>query len=127
MTDRQKFPEITLQEKQKQLEALQAEVDIILAEAIINQVKTADFAIHIWVNAVQQKAPYVAIASRMIHHSTNFQGDEMLQFLRFLAKGTLKKDASIAQWAVDLINQGLIINNTFKEDNENGECEMQNL
>ncbi len=31
MTDRQKFPEITLQEKQKQLEALQAKVDIIFA------------------------------------------------------------------------------------------------
>ncbi|MEG4458695.1 hypothetical protein [Microcoleus sp. N9_A1] len=127
MIDSQKIPEITLQEKQKQLEALQAEVDIIFAEAIINQVKTADFAIETWVNAVQQKAPYVAIASRMIHHSTSFQGDEMLQFLRFLAKGTLEKNASIVHWAVDLINQGLIINNTLKEENENGEFEMQNL
>ena len=116
MTDSQKIPEIALQEKQKQLEALQADVDIIFAEASINQVKTVDFAIKVWVNAVQQKAPYVAIARRMIHHSTNFQGDEMLQFLRFLAKGTLEKNASIAQWAVNLINQGLIISNCLKEE-----------
>ena len=114
MTDSQKIPEIALQEKQKQLKALQAEVDIIFAEAIINQVKTADFAIQTWVNAVQQKAPYVAIASRMIHHSTNFQGDEMLHFLRFLAKGTLEKNASIAEWAVNLINDGLVISNSLK-------------
>ncbi|WP_445245340.1 hypothetical protein [Microcoleus sp. OTE_8_concoct_300] len=96
------------------MEALQAEVDIIFAEAIINQVKKADFAIETWVNAVQQKAPYVAIASRMIHQSTNFQGDEMLQFLRFLAKGTLEKNESIAEWAVNLINDGLVISNSLK-------------
>jgi hypothetical protein len=65
---------------------------------------------------VQQKAPYVAIASRMIHHSTNFQGDEMLQFLRYLAKGTLEKNESIAQWAVNLINDGLVISNSLKQE-----------
>lgn len=113
MTDSQKIPEITLQEKQKQLEALQIEVNKIFTEAISKKVKNLDFAIEIWVNAVQEKAAYVAIASLMIRHSTNFQGDEMLQFLRFLTNGTLKKDASIAQWAVDLINQGLVINNAL--------------
>ncbi|MEG4397094.1 hypothetical protein [Microcoleus sp. BROC3] len=113
MTDSQTIPEITLQEKQKQLEALQIEVNKIFTEAISKKVKNLDFAIEIWVNAVQEKAAYVAIASLMIRHSTNFQGDEMLQFLRFLTNGTLKKDASIAQWAVDLINQGLVINNAL--------------
>jgi len=127
MTANEQIPEITLQEKHKLLEALQAEVNIIFAEAITNQVKTADFATEIWVNAMLEKKPYVAIACRMIHHSTNFLGDELLQFLRFLANKTLEKDASSVQWAVDLINQGLIINNTLKEENENGEFEMQNL
>ncbi|MEG4458464.1 hypothetical protein [Microcoleus sp. N9_A1] len=127
MSDNQQISEITLEEKQKQLEGLQADVDRIFAEAITNQISTADFAIEIWVNAVQQKAPYVAIASRMIHHSTNFQGDEMLQFLRYLANKTLEKDASIVQWAVDLINQGLIINNTLKEENQNGKFDVQSL
>ncbi|MEG4500649.1 hypothetical protein QUB05_26375 [Microcoleus sp. F10-C6] len=41
----------------------------------------------------------------------------MLQFLRFLAKGTLEKNESIAQWAVDLINQGLVISNSLKQKN----------
>jgi hypothetical protein len=36
MSNNQKIPEITLEEKQKQLEALQADVDIIFAEAITN-------------------------------------------------------------------------------------------
>jgi len=117
MTGSQGVPELILEEKQKQLEALQADVDLIFAEAITNQVKTVDLPIKIWVNAVQQKAPYVAIASRMIHHSTSFKGDEMLQFLRFLAKGTLEKNASIAEWAVNLINDGLVISNSLKLEN----------
>lgn len=117
MTASEPIPELTLEEKQKQLEALQAEVNIIFAEAITNQVKTVDFAIKVWVNAVQQKAPYVAIASRMIYHSTNFQGDEMLQFLRFLAKGTLEKNVLLAQWAFNLINDGLVISNRLKLEN----------
>lgn len=127
MTANEQIPEVTLQKKHKLLEALQAEVNIIFAEAITNQVKTADFATEIWVNAMLEKKPYVAIACRMIHHSTTFMGEELLQFLRFLAQKTLEKDASIVHWAVDLINQGLIINNTLKEENENGEFEMQNL
>jgi hypothetical protein len=114
ITNSQENSVITLEEKQKQWKALQADVDLIMIEAITNQVTTVDFAIKIWVNAVQQKAPYVAIACRMIYHSTNFQGDEMLQFLRFLAKGTLEKNELIAQWAVDLINQGLVISNSLK-------------
>ncbi|MEG4965758.1 hypothetical protein QUB11_03775 [Microcoleus sp. B6-A1] len=74
-----------------------------------------------------EKRPYVAIACRMIHHSTTFLGDELLQFLRYLAKGTLEQDSSIVQWAVDLINQGLIINNTLKEENQNGKFDVQSL
>jgi hypothetical protein len=53
----------------------------------------------------------------MIHHSTNFQGDEMLQFLRFLANGTLEKNVWLAQWAVNLINDGLVISNSLKREN----------
>lgn len=127
MTANEQSPKLTLQEQHKQLAELQAEVNTIFAEAITNQVKTVDFATEIWVNAMLEKKPYVAIACRMIHHSTNFLGEELLQFLRFLAQKTLEKDASIVHWAVDLINQGLIINNTLKEENENGEFEMQNL
>ncbi|MEG4210375.1 hypothetical protein [Microcoleus sp. S13_B4] len=127
MTTNEPIPELTLQEKHKQLAELQAEVNTIFAEAISNKVKNVDFATEIWVNAMLEKKPYVAIACRMIHHSTNFLGDELLQFLRFLANKTLEKDASSVQWAVDLINQGLIINNTLKEDNKNGQFEVQNL
>ncbi len=68
MSNNQKIPEITLEEKQKQLEALQADVDIIFAEAITNQVITIDFAIKVWVKAVQQKAPYVC-SDRQSHDS----------------------------------------------------------
>ncbi|MEG4533398.1 hypothetical protein [Microcoleus sp. D2_18a_D3] len=119
MSNNQETPVITGEQKQKQLEALQVDVDIIFAEAIANQVKTVDFAIEIWVNAMQEKAAYVAIASRMIHHSTNFQGDEMVRFLRYLADGTLDKNASIAQWSVNLINDGLIISNSLSLKQEN--------
>ncbi|MEG4857055.1 hypothetical protein QUB75_04910 [Microcoleus sp. K1-B6] len=127
MTASEQSSDRALQEKHKELAELQAEVNKIFAEAITNQVKTLDFATEIWVQAMLEKRPYVAIACRMIHHSTNFLGDELLQFLRYLATGTLQQDASIVYWAVDLVNQGLIINNTLKENNENGECEMQNL
>lgn len=127
MTADEQNLELTLKEKHKLLAALQAEVNAIFAEATTNQVKTADFAIEIWVNAMLEKKPYVAIACRMIHHSTTFLGDELLQFLRYLANGTVEKDASIVQWAVDLINQGLIINNTLKEENENGKFDVQSL
>ncbi|HEY9296857.1 MAG TPA: hypothetical protein VIQ31_10865 [Phormidium sp.] len=127
MTASQESSDSTLQEKHKKLAELQAEVNKIFAEAITNQVKTVDFATEIWVNAMLEKKPYVAIACRMIHHSTTFMGEELLQFLRFLANKTLEKDASIVHWAVNLINQGLIINNTLKEEKKNGEFEMQNL
>lgn len=127
MTTNEQSLDCTLPEKHKKLAELQAEVNRIFAEAITNQVKTVDFATEIWVNAMLEKKLYVAIACRMIHHSTTFMGEELLQFLRFLAQKTLEKDASIVHWAVDLINQGLIINNTLKEENENGEFEMPNL
>ncbi|MEG4248697.1 hypothetical protein [Microcoleus sp. Pol10D4] len=127
MTASEQSSDRTLQEKHKKLAELQAEVNKIFAEAITNEVKTADFATEIWVQAMLEKRPYVAIACRMIHHSTTFLGDELLQFLRYLAKGTLEQDSSIVQWAVDLINQGLIINNTLKEENQNGKFDVQSL
>ncbi|MEG5033284.1 hypothetical protein [Microcoleus sp. AT3-D2] len=127
MTASEQSSDRTFQEKHKKLAELQAEVNKIFAEAITNQVKTADFATEIWVQAMLEKRPYVAIACRMIHHSTTFLGDELLQFLRYLAKGTLEKDTAIVYWAVDLINQGLIINNTLKEDDQNGKFEMPNV
>ncbi|MEG4166515.1 MULTISPECIES: hypothetical protein [unclassified Microcoleus] len=127
MTTNRQIPEFTLEERQKQLQQLQAEVDTIFAEAITNHVKIADFSVEIWVNAMLEKKAYVAIACRMIHHSTTFLGDELLQFMRYLANKTLEKDASIVQWAVDLINQGLIINNTLKEKNQNGKFDVQSL
>ena len=91
MTASEQSSDRTLQEKHKELAKLQAEVNKIFSEAITNQVKTADFATEIWVQAMLEKRPYVAIACRMIHHSTTFLGDELLQFLRYLAKGTLEK------------------------------------
>ncbi|MEG5036214.1 hypothetical protein [Microcoleus sp. AT3-D2] len=124
MTASEQSSDRTLQEKHKQLAQLQAEVNSIFAEAIANQVTTVDFATEIWIKAMLESKPYAAIACRMIHHSTTFLGEELLQFLQFLAKGTAEKDASIVGWAVDLINQGLIINNTLKEDNGNGEIEL---
>ncbi|MEG4838404.1 hypothetical protein [Microcoleus sp. B9-D4] len=127
MTASEQSSDRTLQEKHKELAELQAEVNKIFAEAITNEVKAADFATEIWVQAMLEKRPYVAIACRMIHHSTTFLGDELLQFLRYLAKGTLEQDSSIVQWAVDLINQGLIINNTLKEENQNGKFDVQSL
>ncbi|MEG4850819.1 hypothetical protein QUB10_07905 [Microcoleus sp. B5-D4] len=127
MTDSKQIPDSTLEEKHKKLAELQAEVNKIFAEAITNQVKTLDFATEIWINTMLDSKPYAAIACRMIHHSTNFLGDELLQFLQYLAKGTNEKDASIVQWALDLIDQGLNINNTLKEEKENDEFDLQSL
>ncbi|MEG3898146.1 MULTISPECIES: hypothetical protein [unclassified Microcoleus] len=94
MTASELISELTLKEQHKLLAALQAEVDTIFAEAITNHVKNADFAVEIWVNAMLEKKAYVAIACRMIHHITTFLGDELLQFLRYLAKEPLEKNES---------------------------------
>ena len=69
------------------------------------------FAVDIWVNAVRQEAPYVAIASRMINLATGLAQDDNLAFLRFLATETLAKNVRKSQWAVQLIYNGLVINN----------------
>lgn len=63
----------------------------------------------------------------MIRYSTRFEGNQLLEFMRYLANGTLKKNESIAQRAVDLINQGLLINNSLKEDNDNVKFDVQSL
>ncbi|MEG4087624.1 hypothetical protein [Microcoleus sp. POL10_C6] len=118
MTTNRQISEVTPEERQKQLQQLQAKVDIVFAEALKRKVNTLEFAIEVWVNAVLEKDAYVAIACRMIGYSTHFQSEELLKFMRYLANGTLEKNESIAHRAVDLINQGLIINNTLKEDNE---------
>ncbi|MEG3907831.1 hypothetical protein QT979_05985 [Microcoleus sp. w2-18bC1] len=118
MTTNKQIPQVTLEEKQKQLEELQAKVDTVFAEAIRRKLNTLDFSIEVWLNAILKKDAYVAIACRMIGYSTHFQSEELLKFMRYLANGTLEKNESIAHRAVDLINQGLIINNTLKEENE---------
>ena len=74
MTASQKIPESTLQEKHKELAELQAEVNIIFAETITNQVKTADFATEIWVNAMLEQKP---LFSNCLSHDSpqhNFYG-----------------------------------------------------
>ena len=63
----------------------------------------------------------------MIRYSTRFEGNQLLEFMRYLANGTLEKNESIAQRAVDLINQGLLINNSLKEDNDNVKFDVQSL
>ena len=63
----------------------------------------------------------------MICYSTRFEGNQLLEFMRYLANGTLEKNESIAQRAVDLINQGLLINNSLKEDNDNVKFDVQSL
>ena len=60
---------------------------------------------------MQEKAPYVAIASRMINLATGLIEDENLAFLRFLAKETLAQNVAKSQWAVQFIYNGLVINN----------------
>ena len=97
--------------REEQLRLLQEQVNEVFAEAISNQTKLEMFAVQIWVNAVQQKAPYVAIASRMINLATGLIEDENLAFLRFLAKETLAQNVAKSQWAVQLIYNGLVINN----------------
>ena len=127
MTTNRQIPEVTLEERQKQLQQLQAKVDIVFAEALKRKVNTLEFAIEVWVNAVLEKDAYVAIAYRMIRYSTRFEGNQLLEFMRYLANGTLEKNESIAQRAVDLINQGLLINNSLKEDNDNVKFDVQSL
>jgi hypothetical protein len=97
--------------REEQLRLLQEQVNEVFAEAISNQTKLEVFAVQIWVNAVQQEAPYVAIASRMINLATGLIEDENLAFLRFLAKETLAQNVAKSQWAVQLIYNGLVINN----------------
>jgi len=97
--------------REKQLRLLQEQVNEVFAEAISNKTKLEVFAVQIWVNAVQQEAPYVAIASRMINLATGLIEDENLAFLRFLAKETLAQNVAKSQWAVQLIYNGLVINN----------------
>ena len=60
---------------------------------------------------MQEKAPYVGIASRMINLATGLIEDENLAFLRFLAKETLAQNVAKSQWSVQLIYNGLVINN----------------
>lgn len=97
--------------REEQLQSLQAQVNEIFAEAIKNKTSLEVFAVQIWVNAVKEKAPYVAIASRMINLATGLAQDENLEFLRFLAKETLAQNVEKSQWAVQLIYNGLVINN----------------
>jgi len=97
--------------RQEQLQSLQAQVNEIFTEAISNKWTLEDFAILIWVNAVNEEAPYVAIASRMINLATGLIEDENLVFLRFLAKQTLAHNIAKSQWAAQLIYNGLVINN----------------
>jgi hypothetical protein len=97
--------------REEQLRLLQAQINEIFAEAIKNKTSLEVFALEIWVNAVKQEAPYVAIASRMINLATGLAQDENLEFLRFLAKETLAQNVAKSQWAVQLIYNGLIINN----------------
>lgn len=47
----------------------------------------------------------------MINLATGLAQDENLQFLRFLAKETLAQNVAKSQWAVQLIYNGLVINN----------------
>jgi hypothetical protein len=97
--------------REEQLRLLQEQVNEVFAEAINNKTTLEVFAVQIWVNAVQEKAPYVAIASRMINLVTGLIEDENLAFLRFLAKETLAQNVAKSQWAVQLIYNGLVINN----------------
>lgn len=127
MTTNRQIPEVTLEERQKQLDELQAKVDRVFAEAMKRKLNTLEFAIEVWVNAVLEKDAYVAIACRMIRYSTHFEGNQLREFMRYLANGTLEKNESIAQRAVDLINQGLITNNTMKEEQQNDKFDLQNL
>ena len=97
--------------REEQLRLLQEQVNEVFAEAISNKTTLEVFAVQIWVNAVKQEAPYMAIASRMINLATGLIEDENLAFLRFLAKETLAQNLAKSQWAVQLIYNGLVINN----------------
>lgn len=97
--------------REQQLQSLQAKINEIFAEAIKNQTSLEVFAVEIWVNAVKQETPYVAIASRMINLATGLVQDDNLAFLQFLAKETLAQNVAKSQWAVQLIYNGLVINN----------------
>jgi hypothetical protein len=97
--------------REEQLRLLQEQVNEVFAEAISNKTTLEVFAVQIWVNAVKQEAPYVAIASRMINLATGLIEDENLGFLQFLAKETLAQNVAKSQWAVQLIYNGLVINN----------------
>jgi len=97
--------------REQQLQSLQAKINDIFAEAIKNKTSLEVFAVDIWVNAVRQEAPYVAIASRMINLATGLAQDDNLAFLQFLAKETLAQNVAKSQWAVQLIYNGLVINN----------------
>jgi hypothetical protein len=96
---------------EEQLRLFQEQVNEVFAEAISNKTTLEVFAAQIWVNAVKQEAPYVAIASRMINLATGLIEDENLAFLRFLAQETVAQNVAKSQWAVQLIYNGLVINN----------------
>jgi len=122
MTFKQKITEEPTREEQ--LRALQAQVDEIFTEAISNKLTLGDFAIQIWANAVKEEAPYITIASLMINQATGLTGDDNLAFLRFLAQETLAQNVAKVQWAVQLIYDGLVINNRPK-DTKNQEVKVE--
>lgn len=111
------FDKETVEEprRKEQLRSLQAQVDEILVEAISNKWTLIDFAITIWVKTVRKEAPYLAVASLMINKATGLTGDNNYALLRFLVEQTLPQNVEKAQWAVQLIHDGLVINNRPKD------------
>jgi hypothetical protein len=53
----------------------------------------------------------------MLNKATGLTGDDNYALLQFLIEQTMAQNAEKVQWAVQLIHDGLIINNSPKDQN----------
>lgn len=99
----------TPEERQKQLEVLQEQVNQIYQNAASRGLTNEKFAVEVWANAVLQIPVYVAIAALNLNKATDFVGEELSAILDYLRKETLSGNLERSGWAVQMIFNGLII------------------
>lgn len=99
----------TPEEKQKQLEVLQAQVNQIYQDAASRGLTNEKFAVEIWANALLKIPAYVAIAALNLNQATNMVGEELSLFLDYLRQQSINGDLEKSGWTVQMIFTGLIL------------------
>lgn len=99
----------TPEERQKQLELLQVQVNQIYQEAADRGLGNEEFAVEIWANTLLKIPAYVAIAALNFNKATNLLGEELSLFLDYLREETLKGNLERSGWTVQMILTGLIL------------------